>query len=106
MKVREPDEQVEESSPGAPDPEGLPPMDFSQMILSFGTSALVHLGAVVHPETQQHDKDLSAARQTIEMLGMLQSKTKNNLTREEDGLLQKLLLDLRLAYARATSEEG
>jgi len=105
MKVREPDEGAREE-PKKVDAEGLPVMDFAQMVLSFGTSALVHLGSVVHPDTKEHGRDLMAARQTIEMLAMLEEKTRGNLTPEEDGLLQKLLLDLRLAYARASTDEG
>ena len=101
MKVRDPDEQTQRE---IEDPEGLPPMDFSQMILSFGTSALVHLGALEHPDTRKVDRDLSAARQTIEMLAMLEDKTQGNLSAQEEGLLRKLLLDLRLAYTKASAE--
>jgi hypothetical protein len=105
MKVREPDEGAAEE-PKKLDEDGLPSMDFAQMVLSFGTSALVHLGSVVHPDTQEHGRDLTAARQTIEMLAMLEEKTRGNLTPEEDGLLKKLLLDLRLAYAKASADAG
>lgn len=82
----------------------LPPIDFSQMVISFGTSALINLGAMPDPETEEVVRDLAAAKQTIDMLGMLQEKTRGNLTHEEDQLLSKLVLDLRLAYVKACPE--
>ena len=48
--------------------------------------------------TQQPTKDISAAKQMIDLLGMLEEKTKDNLTEEEESLLRRLLLDLRLRY--------
>ncbi len=81
---------------------GLPPIDFSGMIISFGTSALINLGAMPDPEGGPLRQDLAAAKQTIDMLAMLKDKTKGNLTHEEEQLLNKLVLDLRLAFVNAT----
>lgn len=81
----------------------LPPMDFSGMVISFGTSALVNLGEVPNPETGTVTRDLLAAKQTIDMLGVIAEKTKGNLSAEEEQLLTKLLFDLRMGYVKATS---
>lgn len=83
------------------------PIDFYTFVLSLGSSAFVHLGDAPHPETQEAAANLLLAKQTIDILGMLQEKTKGNLTPEEDKFLQALLSDLRLRYvARTTGKDG
>ncbi len=76
----------------------LPEMDFGTFILSLASSALMSMGLTPHSEGGAVSKDLSMAKQTIDILGMLQEKTKGNLTTEEDRLLTELLYDLRLKY--------
>jgi hypothetical protein len=83
-------------APSAP----LPEIDFSTFILSLVTSAMVHLGEAPHPDGQVR-KELSLAKQTIDILGMLREKTQGNLTDEELGLVDELLYDLRLRYVSA-----
>jgi hypothetical protein len=73
-------------------------MNFGSFLISLGTQAFMHLGDIPNPVTQQRDKDLPAAKQMIDLLGMLQTKTQGNLTADEARLLQQLLLDLRLRY--------
>jgi hypothetical protein len=82
------------------------PIDFYTFILSLGSSAFVHLGDAPHPETQEAAANLLLAKQTIDILGMLQEKTKGNLTPEEDKFLQALLSDLRLRYVARTTGQG
>jgi hypothetical protein len=53
--------------------------------------------------TQQREKDLPAAKHMIDLLAILEAKTKGNLTGEEERLLRQLLFDLRLRYVRETS---
>ncbi len=83
-------------------PQPSPPIDFYTFCLSLGSSAFVHLGDAPHPETGQPATDLVLAKQTIDILGMLQEKTRGNLTEEEAHFLQNLLLDLRLRYVTRT----
>jgi hypothetical protein len=52
--------------------------------------------------TQQREKDVPAAKQMIDLLGMLETKTTGNLTPDEERLLRQLLTDLRLRYVRET----
>ncbi len=80
----------------------LPPVNFSMFILSLNTSALVHLGEIPDPHTQQKKKDLALARQTIDILDMLREKTRGNLTKEEEKLLENILYELRLLYLKVS----
>jgi hypothetical protein len=76
----------------------LPPADFSTFILSLGSSTLIHLGQVEAPGEGGRQRDLPMAKHTIDLLSLLREKTKNNLSQEEDELLESLLYDLRLRY--------
>ena len=78
----------------------LPPVDFPSLILSLSHAALLHLGQVPDPGTGEARQDLGLARHTIDTLGMLQEKTKGNLSDEEKNLLDSVLTDLRLAFVR------
>lgn len=78
-------------------------IDFYTFILSIGSSVLVHLGDAPHPETgKPAEKNMPLAQQSIEILAMLELKTKGNLTPEESKLLDQLLLDLKLRYVEAS----
>jgi hypothetical protein len=79
-------------------------IDFTTFCISLGSSAFVHLGEVPHPESEAITPNLVLAKQTIDILGMLQAKTRGNLTPEEDKLLEHLLLDLRLRYVEKSSK--
>lgn len=83
------------------EPRGLPEINFPTFILSLATSAQVHLGAVDNPVTGKKEKDVALAKQTIDILGMMQEKTKGNLTDEEGRLLEHVLFDLRMMYVEA-----
>jgi hypothetical protein len=71
---------------------------FSTFILSLSTQVLAHLGEIPDPFTKQVNVDLSAARQVIDILGMLQDKTRGNLDAAEAKLIEGLLYDLRLRF--------
>ena len=71
---------------------------FYQLILMFETAALQQLGKLINPLTGKIEKDLGQAKFSIDMLGMLEEKTKGNLTSEEKSSLQRVLAQLRLNY--------
>jgi hypothetical protein len=71
-------------------------------VLSLGSSVLLHLGELDHPEGGDAREDLALAKHTIDIIGMLQEKTKGNLTPAEDKLIESLLFDLRLRYVEKT----
>jgi hypothetical protein len=78
------------------------PIDFNTFVVSLASSALVHLGDAPSPESGKLEKQLAQGKQVIDLLGLLQEKTRGNLTDEEARLLQALLLDLRLRYVEAS----
>jgi hypothetical protein len=84
----------------APGEVPLPELTFSTFIFSLGSSAFTHLGAIPDPQTGQTQKDLILAKQTIDLLGLLREKTRNNLTAEEENLFDSLLYDLRMTYVQ------
>ena len=77
------------------------PTDFRSLLLSLGSSALIHLGELEHPEDAATSRNLHLAKQTLDILTMLQEKTRGNLTDEETRLLEQLLYELRLKYVAA-----
>jgi hypothetical protein len=82
-------------------PHALPPMDFSMFVMSLGSSAMVNLGQLPPPEGMEASLDLAAAKQIIDILGVLEEKTRGNLDESEDKLLASLLYDLRVHYVDA-----
>jgi hypothetical protein len=85
----------ETRAPGHRDP---PVVDFHTFILSLGSSALLHLGELDQPDGTESRPDLPLAKHTIDIIVMLQEKTKGNLSPPEEHLIESLLYDLRLRY--------
>jgi hypothetical protein len=78
----------------------LPEISFASFIFSLSSSAFVSLGAIPDPNTGKMEKNLALAKQTIDILGLLREKTRNNLTKEEENLFDQMLYDLRMSYVR------
>jgi hypothetical protein len=109
--VRESDAAAPEAAPppterqGAPEPAAAAgpagtaePVTFSTFVLGLSTQALLHLGEIPNPVSRTVETDLEAARQVIDILGMLADKTRNNLEPGEQALLESALYDLRMRY--------
>jgi hypothetical protein len=79
----------------------LGPVDFATHVLSLASTALISLGKMPGPDGKPHPVDLETAHHLIDVLGMLQAKTKGNLDEAETKLLASLIYDLRLAYVDA-----
>ncbi len=78
---------------------------FTQFILSLGTTAAVHFGDLPDPVSgKRGEANLVAASQMIELLGLLQEKTRGNLEPAEAKLLDDLLYDLRMRYVQAQQQ--
>jgi hypothetical protein len=77
-----------------------PEINFPTFIVSLNASALLHLGAIEDPSTGQKTKNLPMAKQTIDILSMLEKKTDGNLDNEEKNLLKNILYDLRMMYVK------
>lgn len=91
---------MSEGGKTGPNEMRMPKIDFSTFIFSLNSSALVHLGMISEPGSDKKIKNLPLAKQTIDMLGMIDEKTKGNLTDEEANMLKNILHDLRLMYVR------
>jgi len=82
----------------------LPEINFSTFVISLSTQALMYLGEITNPVSGKVDVDVPAAKQTIDILGMLQEKTGRNLSPSEDRLMQDILFDLRMKYVEAVKK--
>jgi hypothetical protein len=80
--------------------QALPPADFATLILSLGSSAVASMGESGGPGDKPA-RDLPMAKHAIDLLSVLEEKTKGNLTSEEEQILESLLFDLRLRYVEA-----
>ncbi len=78
--------------------DSLPTLDFTTFILSLSHSALMHLGEAPHPETQRVEPNLPLAKQNIDLLGILEEKTRGNISGDEERLLAQVLFDLRMRF--------
>jgi hypothetical protein len=78
----------------------LPEITFSSLLFSLSSAAFVNLGVIPDPNTGKVEKNLPLVKQTIDLLGLLRDKTRNNLTQEEETLFDHLLYDLRMSYVR------
>ncbi len=78
----------------------LPKINFATFIFSLNSSVLVQLGLIEDPATGKKAKNLPLAKQTIDILGMLEEKTRGNLTKDEETMLKNILYDLRMIYVK------
>ncbi len=84
------------------------PASFVNFLSTLATNAAAALGAVPHPATGQRSLDLETGKYWLDVLAMIRDKTKGNLHKQEDRLLEGLLSDLRMQYVtmvRATEEK-
>lgn len=79
---------------------------FSTLVLSIGSSALMALGLAPNPQTEKVEKNLEMAQFHIDLLSILKDKTKNNLTLEESQFLDHLVHDLQVKFIQARNEKG
>ena len=99
--AKEPDKKTaaEKQEP----PLQFPAINFSTFVASLNASALLHLGVIEDPSSGTKNKSLPMAKQTIDILSMLQEKTTGNLSDEEENLLKNILYDLRIMYVKEKS---
>jgi hypothetical protein len=89
-----------ELQPEPPEPEDAEPERtmFNEFLMGIASSAFIYLGLVEHPATGRRQVDMTAAKESIDMLVMLREKTKGNLTRGEEKFFEDLLSDLKMQY--------
>src|SRR5213076_2145925 len=85
-----------------------PALDFTALVLSLGSSAIVHLGEAPDPTTGQkrEQPEFSMAQQSIDLLSMLQDTTRGNLTAEEARFLDNKLFDLRMLFVQVSQRQS
>ncbi len=76
----------------------LPNVDFATFVLSLSATAHVHLGDVPDPESDRIERNLPLAKQNIDLVALLEEKTKGNLTGDEERLIHQVLFELRTRY--------
>ena len=77
-------------------------VDFLNYITSLGFQALICLGEIAHPLTNKTEQNLNQAKFLIDTLAMMKDKTKGNLTKQGEGLLQNSIYELQLKYVDKT----
>ena len=78
---------------------------FQGLVISLAAATMQHLGKTLNPVTHKIEKNLSAAQSTIDMLDMLEAKTKGNLSENEAKLLKSILAELKLNYVETLNEK-
>lgn len=101
-------DQAAQTQPGftmesAPDKEEVA---FGSFIMSLATQVLMQMGEMPAPKGMEIPVDLEAARQTIDIIAMLQRRTRGNVSAEEARFLEELLHSLRSSYVVATKKKG
>lgn len=92
---------VTEQEQRAAEEKALPPVTFAHLVLSLANTALFQLGLLGDPE-HEVKKDLQGARQTIDVIAMLEEKTRGNVDDQEKRILTETLFQLRMAFVEAT----
>ena len=103
--MSEPSKGSESQSQTETPQEPLPEINFSTFVISLSTQALMHLGEIANPLSGKSEMDVPVAKQMIDILGMLQEKTRGNLDAGEARLLEDLLFDLRMKYVEAVKKK-
>jgi hypothetical protein len=79
------------------------PVNFSSFVISVGTSALMLLGEQIDPQQPSIPVNLPQAKEIIDLLSVLEEKTRGNLTAEEQAVLRDMLYALRMKYVSLAS---
>jgi hypothetical protein len=84
--------------------EDLPEITFSSFVIGLSTQALMHLGEIPDPLSQKIESSLPVAKQMIDIIAMLQEKTRGNVDQGEEKLMGDVLYDLRIRYVEAAKK--
>lgn len=83
--------------------QALPPPDFSNLIMSIASAALLKMGL---DSNNKEEKNLALARYNIDLLTLLKEKTKNNLSKEEKELMDSCISDLQIQFVNVQKQKG
>jgi hypothetical protein len=98
------DEVARQKGESKPEP-GAPktPLSLVTFLTSLGYQTLMQLGELPHPETQERQVDLEGAKETIDLLVLLEAKTRGNRTAEEEQIFKTLLPELQMKFVEKAS---
>jgi phage repressor protein C with HTH and peptisase S24 domain len=94
------EEKAEQASRDKAAEAFMPEMNFANFIFSLSTSAMYHFGDFPDPVSKKAERNLTAARQTIDIIAMLKEKTEGNLDDNEKNLIDTILFELRMRYVK------
>lgn len=95
-------EQIPQGPPSSPQSDEVSEVTFMGFVLSLAATAALHFGDMPNPQTgRPEEPNMQAARHLIEILGILDQKTRGNLTAEERSVLDQVISELRLRYVEA-----
>lgn len=97
------EKEVEEKEPQVKDQEEVkqfPEVNFINLAASLGTSCMMHLGLIENPNTKSKDVNIEMAQHEIDLLTMLETKTKGNLDKQEEEFMTQLLYELRMHFVQ------
>jgi hypothetical protein len=84
----------------------MPELTFTAFVISLASTAAIHLGDLADPQTgEKLAPNLEGAAQMIEILMLLEEKTRGNLTAEERQVLEQILYELRMRFVEATGQK-
>jgi hypothetical protein len=104
VKVEQVPPPVEEPRNAPPEDAPLPEINFAGFIFSLSTTAMYHFGDFPDPGTKEAKRNLSAAKQTIDILSILKTKTEGNLEEDEKQLLDGILYELRMRFVKEMTQ--
>ncbi len=103
-------EEIERAPSAETEPEGpaptLPPANFEFLVLSLRWQAEMQLGLYRRADDKPAPRDIDGARHSIDLLGVVQQKTRGNLSLEEQRLLDNSLTELRFRYLQAAEQSS
>lgn len=99
-------DQPSESEATPPPPGPLPPPSLDFVVSSFAMQAMVSLGLMANPLTNERGVHLDQAKHFIDTVDMLQKKTEGNRTPEEDTMMETILHELRMTYVAVQQQGG
>jgi hypothetical protein len=99
-KTESPSEMTREEQKETREEDHYPEVNFASFVLSLSTSVMYHFGDFPDPVSKKSDRNLPAAKQTIDILSMLKEKTSGNLDENEKSLIDGMLFELRMRYVK------
>jgi hypothetical protein len=105
IKEEEKEVPPKEATAADGDESPLPEVNFASFIFSLSTSAMYHFGDFPDPVTKEGKRNLPAAKQTIDILSILKTKTEGNLDENEKQLLDGILYELRMRFVKEMAKK-